>query len=324
MLVALLFSALVLASPTAPAHVRVLPSPNTRPGGFAEIAAVVTPPKDRCSVEVESPDGLVTDPSLRPQHALGGHITWRWKLAPGVTPGLWLVWVRCARAGIARGGVEVRPSVPAPRLKVLASGFTAIPRTDIQEFAYGAAIKNLSKTVDALSVTLDEIALDSQGNESGVHFDHMQIVPGGATLYVAGRIDGGGTTRMRFAVKAAYGRPARPVPTPTVRSVSIRESAKQAGGVAVAATIHNGLDHPAANTVHTVVFGADGRILGGDYGYLNLILPFTGGNPTPLPAHRDGRLVFDFSGLDAVIPFSDVKRAEVSVEPSLPGCCLLP
>jgi hypothetical protein len=72
-----------------------------------------------------------------------------------------------------------------------------------------------------------------------------------------------------------------------------------------------------------VVFGPDGQVLGGDYGYLNLISPLSPatGNPVPLGPHQDGRLIFRFD--DALIPLTSVTRAEVSVQSALPGCCLV-
>lgn len=198
-----------------------------------------------------------------------------------------------------------------------------MPGTSVQTYAYGAIIRNLSQTVDALSVTVDETGLSSSGAESGVHFDPLGVIPAGATLYLGGTLYATQTASIQFDVKAEAGRLARPVPTPTVTHVALQESSRQSGAVTVAATVHNGLAVGASNEAYAVVFGPHGEILGGDYGYLDLIAPISPvtGNPVPLGPQQDGQLTFPFD--DALIPLASVVRAEVSVQPELPGCCLV-
>jgi hypothetical protein len=186
------------------AAVRIAPAPDTKPGAFGRIVAQVSPATDKCSIQVGSPDGLVSGSALRPRRAVAGRIVWRWKLSSRATPGLWPVFVRCTRAGVGRGGMLVLPTVPAPRLEVVASGFSATPSGGgfVQTYAYGAIIRNLSRTADALSVTVDETGLNSSGTESGVHFDSPDIIPAGATLYLGGTLYASSTTSIRFDVKA--------------------------------------------------------------------------------------------------------------------------
>lgn len=86
-----------LLSLTAPAH----------PGAHATLVAAVSPAAT-CSITVLYKSGSSHAHGLTARRSVAGKVSWTWMVGTNTTPGNWLVYVDCGRAGILRTKLTVR------------------------------------------------------------------------------------------------------------------------------------------------------------------------------------------------------------------------
>ncbi len=107
-LLTLLITLVLVASPTASARVRLVSvtSPAS-PGGHATLTASVSPSRT-CSITVNYKSGPSHAQGLNPKRAIQGRVSWTWMVGTRTTPGRWGIVLSCGSAGTLRTSFVVR------------------------------------------------------------------------------------------------------------------------------------------------------------------------------------------------------------------------
>ena len=278
-------------------------------GNEATVTVAVKPSGVRCSLSVRYKSGA-KQPGLPVVTANASHATWTWEVPRKVQTGPARVTATCRGAGRATRRITVIGQVLPPTVSVVKTGWSSrsypYGGTGV---SYGVILANESKKRDALDVNVlvnfvmaDNYLIGSASNRVGDIAAGTQHAVGGELQFPGGAP----IARLEVVVKIGRGGPATHT-KPGVSAVRIEPSIFEPQWCgSVEGEIQN--DSPVRNLqsaeLSTVVFDADGNIIGGGYGYGGAYLP---------PA---ARVFFKIDNGMRPIPFYKAASALVSVVPT--------
>ena len=305
---ALLAAAVVGAAGGRTSGVGVLAAPQrVVQGNTVTLSVAVRPAGTRCSISVSYPDGS-RQKGLSARRAVGGRITWRWRVSRFTRPGRAVVSVSCGTAGSVTRTITVIGSVVAVKIKVAKTGFTVRPLPfGGTRVSYGVLLENLSKTENAVrtSVLVNFVMADNRliGSASST----IGEIRAGMTHAVGGELQFlGAAPVVRLEVTVQVGeraRPTRQAPAPgSVRLVGDLFEPAFVGSVE--GELHND-DRRTLEfaRLSAVILDAQGNVIGGASGFAGSSMP------------PGARQFFKLTCPPAV-PLGNAASAIVSVEPT--------
>ena len=273
-------------------------------GKLVKIAVAAKPAKQTvCTLSVTYMDGTV-ERQGRTLTKLG-LATWDWRVPEFAQPGRARLSASCTGAGTVTRSLTVVGTLIPPKIVVLDQGFSVRVKPTGSEASYGLMLRNTSPNGDALQVYVLVNFVMADGQAIGTKTEVIDAIPAGTTFAYGGSLvfpAGAPVARLEVVIKVG-GRQRGTIHQPLVQSIGIAPGLRDAMWVGqVNGEIVN--DHPSLNVsrtkVSTVVFDANGSIVGGGSGVARALLP---------PGTRE---VFAItSGVDA-IPWSRAARAAVS------------
>ncbi len=273
-------------------------------GKLVKIAVATKPAvTNRCTLVVRYKDGAVE--RLTTFTRLGGIASWDWRVPEVAQPGRASLSASCTGAGTVTKLVTVVGTLIPPKIVVADQGFSVRARTTGSTASFGIMLRNSSPNADALDVYVLVNFVMADGQAIGTKTETIDAIPAGTTYAYGGSLTFPGAApvaRLEVVVKVG-GRQRRLIHQPLVQSIGIVPGRSDATWVGeVNGEIVN--DHPSFDVsrtkLSTVVFDANGIIVGGGTGSATALLP---------PGTRQ---VFKItSGVDA-IPWARAARAAVS------------
>jgi hypothetical protein len=277
-------------------------------GNTVTVALSVQPAGSRCTLEVRYANGA-RQKGLRAVRAARGRATWRWRLSIRTGAGLATMTARCGTAGTAYRTMLVVGAVIPARITVEKKGFSirAHPYGG-STVSYGVILENHSPTREARDVTVlvnfvmpDDRLIGSSSTtiseiDAKSQFAHGSDIsfPGVPPIERLAIV-----IQVRETVPASSRRPA----VSHVRVIPDRYDPSWVGSVE--GELHN--DDRAVlerSWLSTVVFDAEGNVLGGGNGFAFISIP---------PAARE---FFKISSGMSAINFGRAASAMVSVAPT--------
>jgi hypothetical protein len=257
----------------------------------------------RCTLVIRYKDGAL---ERMQTFARNGVASWDWRLPEVAQPGRASLVASCAGAGSATRLVTVVGTLIPPKIVVVDQGFSVRVRPTGSEATYGLMLRNTSPNADALDVYVLVNFVMADGQAIGTKTEIIDAIPAGTSFAYGDSLRfpaSAPVQRLEVVVKVG-GRQRRLIHQPLVQSIGIVPGLRDATWVGeVNGEIVN--DHPSFNVsrakLSTVVFDANGTIVGGGSGSATALLP---------PGTRE---VFKItSGVDA-IPWARAARAVVSM-----------
>lgn len=272
-------------------------------GGKVRIAVAVRPSSGFCLLKVRYADGA--SQHIGQSLARRGVATWDWQVAEVAKAGRAILTASCGRAGRVSRAVTVVGNLIPPKIVVTNQGFSVRPKTTGSTASYGVMLRNASPNADALQVYVLVNFVMADGHLIGTRAETIEAIPAGTSFAYGGSLDFPGAApvvRLEVVVQVA-GRQRHAISQPLVSNVRVLPSRRDATWVGeVDGEIIN--DHArlsiSRTKLSTVVFDADGNILGGGSGSASALLP---------PGTRQVFVIN--SGLDA-IPWARAARAIVT------------
>ena len=271
------------------------------------VSVSVRPAGVVCRLSVRYADGQL-QPDLAPVGAADGHAKWRFHISGGVTPGRARVSVSCGRAGGATRSVLVVGSVIPARIVVVKDGYSVRqnPFGIGGSISWGVVLRNTSPNQDALEIYTLVNFVGPDNRLVGSATNNLPGIPAGKDFALGDDLPFLGSappiSRLEVVVQIKK-RQAHALKLPTVTNIRILPDVFLPQYVG---SVEGELSNDAARLVlrnaqlSTVVFDADGNVLGGGSGFAFASLP---------PAARE---FFKLErGLDA-IPMSKAASAMVS------------
>ena len=277
-------------------------------GNEVVLTVGVSPAGARCSLSVRYKSGA-KQRGLPVVAAAGGRATWKWKVPRAVQPGPARVTVSCAGAGSTSRTLMVIGQVIPARISVVKSGWS------VRNFPYGGSavsygviLANESPQRDALDVKLLVNFVMEDNRLIGSSTERISDIAAGTQHAVGGELSfPGGAPIARLEVTVTVGRsgPATHV-KPGISSVRILPNPHDfAWCGSVEGEVQN--DHPTRTVrtveLSTVVFDAEGNVIGGGSGFGVSSLP---------PA---ARMFFKITNGMRPIPLGRAASALVSIVP---------
>jgi hypothetical protein len=272
-------------------------------GKLVRIAVATKPAKSTtCMLVVRYKDGAVE--RLNSFSRLGV-ATWDWRVPDVAQPGRASLSASCTGVGSVTKLVTVVGTLIPPKIVVVDQGFSVRAKSTSSEASFGLMLKNTSPNADALDVYVLVNFVMADGQAIGTKTDVIEAIPGGTTFAYGGSLNFPGAApvaRLEVVVKVG-GRQRGTIHQPLVQSIGIVPGRRDAMWVGeVNGEIVN--DHLSLNVsrtkLSTVVFDANGSIVGGGSGNASALLP---------PGTRQVFVIT--SGIDA-IPWARAARAAVS------------
>jgi hypothetical protein len=279
-------------------------APATALQGKLTKVAVATKPAvaTRCTLVIRYKDGAV---ERMTSFSRNGVANWDWRVPEVAQPGRATLTVSCPGAGSVMRLVTVVGTLIPPKIVVADQGFSVRARSTGSEATFGLMLRNTSPNADALDVYVLINFVMADGQAIGTKTEVIDAIPGGTTFAYGGSLSFPGAApvaRLEIVVKVGD-RQRGTLHQPVVQSIGIVPGRRDATWVGeVNGELVN--DHPSLNVsrtkLSTVVFDANGSIIGGGSGNANALLP---------PGTREVFVIT--SGVDA-IPWGRAARAVVS------------
>jgi hypothetical protein len=277
-------------------------------GNTVTVSVSVQPSGSRCTLEVRYANGA-RQRGLRAVRAARGRATWRWRLAVRTGAGLATMTARCGSAGTAYRTMLVVGAVIPAKITVEKKGFSvrAHPYGG-STVSYGVILENHSATREARDVNvlvnfvLPDDRLVGSSATTISEIDAKSQYAHGSDITFSGVPD---IERLEVVIQVRETVPAAPrkPALSQVRVVPDRYDPTWVGSVE--GELQNDDRHILERSwLSTVVFDADGNVLGGGNGFAFISIP---------PAAREFFKIS--SGLSAV-PFARAASAMVSVAPT--------
>lgn len=273
-------------------------------GKLVKIAVATKPAlSTRCALAVTYKDG--TTQQLGRAYARHGLASWDWRLPEVAQPGRARLVASCAGAGTVTRLLTVVGTLIPPKIVVVDQGFSVRGKSSGSQASFGLMLRNSSPNADAIDVYVLINFVMADGQAIGTKAETIEAIAAGTTFAYGGSLSFPGAapvSRLEVVVKIGD-RQRRAIHQPLVQSLGIVPGRRDALWVGeVNGEIVN--DHATLNVsrtkLSTVVFDANGAIVGGGAGYATALLP---------PGTRQ---VFTItSGVDA-IPWARAARAAVS------------
>lgn len=311
--VAVLAALLALVSTAAPAggktsSVRFSVAPQRAvQGNKVTVGVAVSPAGSRCTIRVRYADGRA-QPGLGGRAAVGGRATWTWRVARYTRPGPASVFVSCGGAGAASRTMMIIGQVLPLTIKVVKTGYSIRPLPYVgTRVSYGVILQNESKTENALGVSVLVNFVMADNRLIGSATTSLMEMRADTSHAVGGDLTfpgGAPIARLEVVVQVASRGP-RTRRVPGVGATRVVPDIYEPEWVG---SVEGELANDDARTtlqsarLMTVIFDAEGNILGGASGYAPASLP---------PGARE---FFKISGARAV-PVNRAASAMVSVEP---------
>jgi hypothetical protein len=272
-------------------------------GRQARVVVRTSSQSSLCRLSVRYADGATE--SLGLTFALRRRATWMWRVNEVAAPGKARLTASCGEGGSATRSVTVVGTLMPPRIVVTDQGFSIRPKRTGSSVSFGVMLKNASPNADALQVYVLVNFVMADGHLIGTKADTIEAIPAGRTHAHGGSLIFPGAApvvRLEVVVKIG-GRQRRIIHVPVASNVRVLPDLHDATWVGeVDGEIIN--DHAQLNlqrtTLSTVVFDAEGNVLGGGTGSASALLP---------PGTRQAFVLK--SGLDA-IPWARAARAVVT------------
>jgi hypothetical protein len=271
-------------------------------GKLVKIAVATKPAKaTRCTLVIRYKDGAVERLFAFTQLGIA---RWDWRVPEVAQPGRASLAASCTGAGSITKLVTVVGTLIPPKIVVVDQGFSIRTRSS-SEVSFGLMLRNTSPNADALNVYVLVNFVMADGQAIGTKTEIIDAIAGGSTFAYGGSLTFPGAApvaRLEVVVKVG-GRQRRLVRQPLIQSVGIVPGRTDAMWVGeVNGEIVN--DHPTLNVsntkLSTVVFDANGAIVGGGSGSASALLP---------PGTRQ---VFKITSSVVAIPWARAARAAVS------------
>jgi hypothetical protein len=273
-------------------------------GKLVKIAIATKPAvATRCTLAVRYKDGTVEQ--LGRAIARAGVASWDWRVPEVAEPGRANLSASCSGAGSVTKPVTVVGTLIPPKIVVADQGYSVRVKLSGSEVSYGLMLRNSSPNADALDVYVLINFVMADGQAIGTKTEVVDAIPAGTTYAYGGSLSFPGAApvaRLEVVLKVG-GRQRGTIHQPLVQSLGIVPGRSDAMWVGeVNGEIVN--DHLSLNVsrtkLSTVVFDANGSIVGGGRGSATALLP---------PGTRQ---VFKItSGVDA-IQWARASRAVVS------------
>jgi hypothetical protein len=273
-------------------------------GKLVKIAVASKPTAPRvCTLAVTYKDGAVE--RLGRSLTRLGIANWEWRVPEVAQPGRAILSASCTGAGSITRVVTVVGTLIPPKIDVADQGFSVRAKTTGSEASFGLMLRNSSPNADALNVYVLVNFVMADGQAIGTKTEVLDAIPAGTTFAYGGSLlfpSAAPVARLEIVIKVG-GRQRGTIHQPLVQSIGIVPGLRDAMWVGeVNGEIVN--DHASLNVnrtkLSTVVFDANGTIVGGGSGNASALLP---------PGTRQ---VFKItSGVDA-IQWARATRAVVS------------
>jgi hypothetical protein len=240
-------------------------------GQPASLSVTVRPSGVRCAATIRYADGARQ--TLPPAVARGSRATWRFTVPSRARIGSASAAVGCGRAGrISRTFAVAGPPAAPAKVVIKKSGFSQRVRSVSREVSYGIVLSNPSPEKDALEVSVIVNFVDSTNRVVKTESERIDGVGAGTDFYLGGSTsipDGTPVSTLEIVTRIGSQDLAAKL-GPPASDVLVQASRFDPGWVgAVVGQVQN--DHPTmlltSAQVSTVVFDAEGNVLGGGKGY---------------------------------------------------------
>lgn len=276
-------------------------------GNNVTLILSVRPAGSLCTVSVRYADGS-KQLGLGARRAVGGRVTWRWRVPRFTRPGFTSILVDCGSAGSVRRTITVIGSVIPVKIEVVKTGFTVHPlRHSGTRVSYGVLLRNTSTKANAVRVNVLVNFVMEDNRLIGSASTRVREIRAGATHAVGGELHfpgGAPIARLEVTVQVfERAPPTRLAPaTASIRLVPDLHEPEFIGSVEgeLANDDRRALEFA---RLSAVILDANGNILGGAAGNASSPLP---------PAARE----FFKLTCGPAVPLARAASAIVSVEPT--------